>query len=83
MQLICFQKIVRQCAIEGEKVLSIIVLNLQKQLLKFYKKQEHLTIVNVYFIGFTGSVSERKLAIDNGAYFSINLNARDKSRERM
>lgn len=51
MQLICFQKIVRQCAIEGEKYYRFIVLNLQKQLLKFYEKQEHLTIVNVYFIG--------------------------------
>lgn len=72
MQLICFQKIVRQCAIEGEKVLSIHSVKSAKETIEVLQEAGAFNNCKCIFHWFTGSVSERKLAIDNGAYFSIN-----------
>lgn len=72
MQLICFQKIVRQCAIEGEKVLSIHSIESAKATIEVLRETGAFNNCKCIFHWFTGSVSERKLAIDNGAYFSIN-----------
>ena len=72
MQLICFHKIVRQCAIEGEKVLSIHSVKSAKATIEVLQETGAFNNCKCIFHWFTGSVSERKLAIDNGAYFSIN-----------
>ena len=72
MQLICFHKIVRQCAIEGEKVLSIHSVKSAKATIEVLQETGAFNNCKCIFHWFTGSVSERKQAIDNGAYFSIN-----------
>ena len=71
-QLICFQKIARQCAIEGEKVLSIHSVKSAKAVIEVLQETGAFDNCKCIFHWFTGSTSERKLAIDNGAYFSIN-----------
>ena len=72
MQLICFQKIAKQCAIEGEKVLSIHSVKSAKAVVEVLQEAGTFNNCKCIFHWFTGSISERKLAIDNGAYFSIN-----------
>lgn len=72
MQLICFQKIARQCAIEGEKVLSIHSVKSSKAVIEVLQETGVFNNCKCIFHWFTGSASERKIAVNNGAYFSIN-----------
>ena len=72
LQINIFSKIVKLCEQYSEKVISIHSLKSTStviEILRTYKRQKSNKYI---FHWFTGSVSERKLAIDNGAYFSIN-----------
>ncbi|SHJ57825.1 TatD DNase family protein [Hathewaya proteolytica DSM 3090] len=72
MQIDCFREIARKCAIEGEKVLSIHSVKASKVAIEILQEEKVFNNCKCIFHWFTGSVSERKLAISNGAYFSIN-----------
>lgn len=71
-QLSCFRRIARACADEGGKVLSIHSVKAAGVIIDEMERAEtfHNNICILHW--FTGTASERRRAIDNGAYFSIN-----------
>ena len=71
-QLSCFRRISEKCAVEGEKVLSIHSVKATGAVICTLKEAGTFKNCKCIFHWFTGTVSERKAAIENGAYFSIN-----------
>ena len=71
-QLLCFQRISKKCAIEGEKVLSIHSVRAVGPVTEVLKEAGTFRSCKCIFHWFTGTASERRIAIENGAYFSIN-----------
>lgn len=71
-QLISFQKIVERCAIEGDKVLSIHSVKAAGAVVDILKEARTFRSCKCIFHWFTGKASERKAAVENGAYFSVN-----------
>lgn len=71
-QLLCFQRISKKCAIEGEKVLSIHSVKAVGPVIEVLKGAGTFQSCKCIFHWFTGTASERRIAIENGAYFSIN-----------
>lgn len=71
-QISCFQRISKACAKEGKKVLSIHSVNASNTVIEILKESETFNNCQCIFHWFTGTVSERKKAIESGAYFSVN-----------
>ena len=71
-QLSCFRRITKECAIEGGKVLSIHSVKAVGSVIDTLKESGTFQNCKCIFHWFTGTASERKAAIENGAYFSIN-----------
>ena len=71
-QLSCFRRISEKCAAEGKKVLSIHSVKATSAVICILKETGAFKNCKCIFHWFTGSASERKAAIENGAYFSIN-----------
>lgn len=71
-QLSCFQKICKECAIEGNRVLSIHSIKASGIAIEILKGTGAIQNCQCIFHWFTGTTLERKSAIENGAYFSIN-----------
>lgn len=71
-QTVCFRKIARVCADEGNKVLSIHSLKATGVVIDELEKAGTFLNNICIFHWFTGNVSERRRAINAGAWFSIN-----------
>lgn len=71
-QLSCFRRIAKECASEGKKVLSIHGVKAISTVIDTLKEAGTFQSCTCIFHWFTGTASERKNAIENGAYFSIN-----------
>lgn len=71
-QVSCFRRIAKACADEGGKVLSIHSVKSAGVVIEELNNAGAITNNICIFHWFTGSVSERKRAIETGAYFSIN-----------
>lgn len=71
-QLSCFRRISKECAVEGGKVLSIHSVKAVSSVIDILKEAGTFQNCKCIFHWFTGTTSERKTAIENGAYFSIN-----------
>lgn len=71
-QLSCFQRICKACASEGKKVLSIHSVKATGSVIETLKENGTFQNCKCIFHWFTGTASERKRAIENGAYLSIN-----------
>lgn len=71
-QISCFRRIAGECAYEGEKVLSIHSVKAISTVIDILKESGTFQNCTCIFHWFTGTALERKSAIENGAYFSIN-----------
>lgn len=71
-QLSCFRKIANACSTEGKKVLSIHSVKSARCLIEILEEERTFQTCQCIFHWFSGTASERKLAIEKGAYFSIN-----------
>ena len=71
-QVSCFRKIVKSCADEGGKILSIHSVKSAGVVIEELNSARVFANNVCIFHWFTGSVSEHKRAIEDGAYFSIN-----------
>lgn len=71
-QTVCFRKIARACADEGNKVLSIHSVKAAGAVIDELEKAGTFLNSICIFHWFTGTVSERRRAINAGAWFSIN-----------
>ncbi|WP_028524501.1 Qat anti-phage system TatD family nuclease QatD [Runella limosa] len=72
-QIAIFEQIIRQCAKQGGKVLTIHSIRSASQVLNIIEKNKLLENNNAVLHWFSGSIREAKRAIDMGCYFSINL----------
>ena len=70
-QVSCFRKIVKSCADEGGKILSIHSVKSAGVVIEELNSARVFANNVCIFHWFTGSVSEHKRAIEDGAYFSI------------
>ncbi len=71
-QLSYFRRICETCAAEGEKVLSIHSVKAASAVIDILEETGTFHNCKCIFHWFTGTALERKSAIENGAYFSIN-----------
>lgn len=71
-QLSCFQRIAKTCADKGNKVLSIHSVKAAGVVIDELEKAGTLKNNICIFHWFTGTVTERRRAIEAGAWFSIN-----------
>ena len=71
-QLSCFRRIVRACADEGNKVLSIHSVKATGVVIDELEKARTFQNNICIFHWFTGTAAERKRAVEAGAWFSIN-----------
>lgn len=71
-QTVCFRKIARACSDEGNKVLSIHSVKAAGVVINELEKAGTFLNNICIFHWFTGNVSERRRAINAGAWFSIN-----------
>ena len=71
-QVCCFRKIVKACADEGNKVLSIHSVKAAGVAIEELEKAGTFQNNICIFHWFTGSAAERKRALEAGAWFSIN-----------
>ena len=71
-QIKCFRAIVNTCVEQGDKVLSIHSVKAAGAVLDVLETTGAFHTCKCIFHWFTGTVSERKRAIENGALFSIN-----------
>ena len=71
-QMVCFREIVKACANEGGKVLSIHSAKAARTVIDELKNARAFRGNVCILHWFTGSAAERKSAIESGAYFSIN-----------
>ena len=71
-QLSCFRRVAKACADEGGKVLSIHSVRAVGVVIDELERAGTFRNNICILHWFTGTCSERKRAIDNGAYFSIN-----------
>lgn len=71
-QTVCFRKIAKACADEGNKVLSIHSVKAAGVVINELEKAGTFLNNICIFHWFTGNVSERRRAINAGAWFSIN-----------
>ncbi len=71
-QLSCFRKIAKACAEEGNKVLSIHSVKAAGAVIDELEKAGTFQNNICIFHWFTGTMAERRRAIDAGSWFSIN-----------
>lgn len=71
-QLSCFQRIAKVCAVKGNKVLSIHSVKSAGTVIDELEKAGTFKNNICIFHWFTGTVTERRRAIESGAWFSIN-----------
>lgn len=71
-QLSCFRRIAKACADEGNKVLSIHSVKAAGAVIDELEKAGTFRNNICIFHWFTGTVAERRRAIDAGAWFSVN-----------
>lgn len=71
-QIKCFRAIVNSCMEQGHKVLSIHSVKAAGAVIDELERARTFQTCKCIFHWFTGNVSERKRAIENGALFSIN-----------
>ncbi len=71
-QINCFRAIVNACVEQGDKVLSIHSVKAAGAVIDVLETAGAFHTCKCIFHWFTGTVSERKRAIENGALFSIN-----------
>ena len=71
-QVMCFRAIVNVCMEQGHKVLSIHSVKAAGIVIDELEKAGTFQTCKCIFHWFTGTVIERKRAIENGALFSIN-----------
>ena len=71
-QIECFRKIIKSCAREGNKVLSIHSVKSEKTVVDELKAAGIFQTCKCIFHWFTGTAAERRRAVAYGAYFSIN-----------
>ncbi len=72
-QITIFEQIIKHCAKQGGKVLTIHSVRSASQVLNIVEKNKLLENNNAVLHWFSGSITEAKRAIDMGCYFSINL----------
>ncbi len=71
-QIKCFRAIVNACMEQGHKVLSIHSVKAAGAVIEELETARTFQSCKCIFHWFTGNISERKRAIENGALFSIN-----------
>lgn len=67
-----FERVLRACAEQGDKVLTLHSVRAVSKLLQYLEKTRLPDRGRVVMHWFTGSVSEARRAIDMGCYFSVN-----------
>lgn len=72
MQLSVFRRIVKVCAVEGDKVLSIHSVKAADAVIDELADARAFSSCTCIFHWFTGTVTARRRAVENGAYFSVN-----------
>lgn len=71
-QISCFRRIAKACADDGGKVLSIHSVKAAGTIIDELEEAGTFQNCKCIFHWFTGTSAERKRAIENGAFFSIN-----------
>ena len=71
-QLQCFRKIVKSCAKQGNKIISIHSVKAAGTVIDELEQAGAFRSCICILHWFTGTANERSLAINNGAFFSIN-----------
>lgn len=72
MQVECFREIIKSCAKQGNKIISIHSVKSERTVVDELEAAGTFQTCKCIFHWFTGTAAERSRAIDNGAYFSIN-----------
>lgn len=71
-QILILRKIVKECSNNGGKIISIHSVKSARCLVEILEEERTFETCKCVLHWFSGNASERKLAIEQGAYFSIN-----------